>query len=136
MTSENHAEKAGQLLHMDLCGPLECTSIEGAKYLLMIKDDLSRFRKVFFLKSKTEAVNKIQAFLQAVKINPVYNIEIIRTDNGKKFEMEKLTVENGIQHQTSVVHTPEQNGCAEREMRTIVEAARTMLIENIMRNEL
>lgn len=33
----------------------------------------------------------------------------------------------GIRHQRTVPYTPEQNGAAEREMRTIVESARTML---------
>nr|GFB75256.1 putative ribonuclease H-like domain-containing protein [Tanacetum cinerariifolium] len=33
----------------------------------------------------------------------------------------------GIQHQTSVARTPEQNGVVERWNRTLVEAARTML---------
>nr|GFD24396.1 retrovirus-related Pol polyprotein from transposon TNT 1-94 [Tanacetum cinerariifolium] len=33
----------------------------------------------------------------------------------------------GIQHQTSVARTPEQNGVIERRNRTLVEAARTML---------
>ncbi|GJY76862.1 putative ribonuclease H-like domain-containing protein [Tanacetum coccineum] len=34
----------------------------------------------------------------------------------------------GISHQTSVSHTPQQNGVIERRNRTLVEAARTMLI--------
>nr|GEV83595.1 integrase, catalytic region, zinc finger, CCHC-type, peptidase aspartic, catalytic [Tanacetum cinerariifolium] len=38
----------------------------------------------------------------------------------------KLT-SKGIQHQTSVARTPEQNGVVERRNRTLVEAARTML---------
>nr|GEY86392.1 putative ribonuclease H-like domain-containing protein [Tanacetum cinerariifolium] len=33
----------------------------------------------------------------------------------------------GIQHQTSVARTPEQNGVVERQKRTLVEATRTML---------
>lgn len=33
----------------------------------------------------------------------------------------------GIKHQTSVKYTPEQNGRAEREMRSLVEAARSMI---------
>nr|GFB49070.1 integrase, catalytic region, zinc finger, CCHC-type, peptidase aspartic, catalytic [Tanacetum cinerariifolium] len=33
----------------------------------------------------------------------------------------------GIQHQTSVARTPEQNGVVERQNRTLVEATRTML---------
>ncbi|GJV08919.1 retrovirus-related pol polyprotein from transposon TNT 1-94 [Tanacetum coccineum] len=35
--------------------------------------------------------------------------------------------EEGIEHQTSTPRTPEQNGVVERQNRTLVEAARTML---------
>ena len=58
-------------------------------------------------------------------------INIFRTDNGLEYvnkEMANLTFENGIQHQRSVFYTPQQNGKAERENRTLVEAARTSLI--------
>nr|GFA83723.1 hypothetical protein [Tanacetum cinerariifolium] len=56
---------------------------------------------------------------------------IIRTDNGTEFKNQVLkeyfdTV--GISHQMSSVRTPQQNGVVERQNRTLVEAARTMLI--------
>nr|GFA06187.1 ribonuclease H-like domain-containing protein [Tanacetum cinerariifolium] len=56
---------------------------------------------------------------------------IIRTDNGTEFKNQVLkdyfdTV--GISHQMSSVRTPQQNGVVERRNRTLVEAARTMLI--------
>lgn len=118
---------------MDLCGPMEETSLGGAKYFLLIKDDYSRFRTVFFLKNKYETADKIHEFIEKVKVNPGYTIKTIRSDNGTEFvnnKVRKIFIDNGIKHQTSVVYTPEQNGGAEREMRTIVEAARTMILEN------
>nr|GFC37166.1 retrovirus-related Pol polyprotein from transposon TNT 1-94 [Tanacetum cinerariifolium] len=56
---------------------------------------------------------------------------IIRTDNGTEFKNQVLkeffdTV--GISHQMSSVRTPQQNGVVKRRNRTLVEAARTMLI--------
>lgn len=36
----------------------------------------------------------------------------------------------GVRHETSAPHTPQQNGVAERDNRTIVEAARTYLYAN------
>nr|GEU41063.1 hypothetical protein [Tanacetum cinerariifolium] len=56
---------------------------------------------------------------------------IIRIDNGTKFKYQVLkeyfdTV--GISHQMSSVRTPQQNVVMERRNRTLVEAARTMLI--------
>nr|GFC18079.1 hypothetical protein [Tanacetum cinerariifolium] len=52
------------------------------------------------------------------------------TDKGTKFLNQTLLAYfavEGIQHQTSVARTPEQNGVVKRRNRTLVEAARTML---------
>nr|GEV03714.1 retrovirus-related Pol polyprotein from transposon TNT 1-94 [Tanacetum cinerariifolium] len=56
---------------------------------------------------------------------------IIRTDNGTEFKNQVLKVyfdSVGIPYQMSSVRTPQQNGVVERPNRTLVEAARTMLI--------
>jgi transposase InsO family protein len=37
--------------------------------------------------------------------------------------------EEGIEHQYSTPYTPQQNGVAERKNRTLIEAARTMMME-------
>ncbi|GKB13010.1 integrase, catalytic region, zinc finger, CCHC-type containing protein, partial [Tanacetum coccineum] len=58
-------------------------------------------------------------------------IRYIRTDNGTEFVNKDLTAyyENvGVFHQKTVPRTPQQNGVVERQNRTLVEAARTMLI--------
>nr|GEY14917.1 reverse transcriptase domain-containing protein [Tanacetum cinerariifolium] len=62
------------------------------------------------------------------KASPVI---IIRTDNGTEFKNQVLKeyFDNvGISHQMYSVRTPQQNGVVERRNRTLVEAARTMLI--------
>nr|GFA85631.1 hypothetical protein [Tanacetum cinerariifolium] len=56
---------------------------------------------------------------------------IIRTDNDTEFNNQVLKEYFdivGISHQMSSVRTPQQNGVVERRNRTLVEAARTMLI--------
>nr|GFC56740.1 ribonuclease H-like domain-containing protein [Tanacetum cinerariifolium] len=55
---------------------------------------------------------------------------VVRTDKGMEFLNQTLHAffaAEGIQHQTSVARTPEQNSVVERRNRTLVEAARTML---------
>ncbi|GJS28314.1 retrovirus-related pol polyprotein from transposon TNT 1-94 [Tanacetum coccineum] len=57
--------------------------------------------------------------------------DISRTDNRTEFVNQTLGYyyeEVRILHQTSVARTPQQNGVVERQNRTLVEAARTMLI--------
>ncbi|GKB14058.1 retrovirus-related pol polyprotein from transposon TNT 1-94 [Tanacetum coccineum] len=56
---------------------------------------------------------------------------IVRTDNGTEFKnqvLQEYFKSVGISHQASFVHTPQQNRIVERRNRTLVEAARTMLI--------
>ncbi|GJS27610.1 retrovirus-related pol polyprotein from transposon TNT 1-94 [Tanacetum coccineum] len=87
-------------LHMDLCGPMRVASINGKKYILMIQQNL-----------------------QAQVISA-------QTNRGTKFLNKTLHAyfkEEGIEHQTSTPRTPEQNDVVERQNRTLVEAARTML---------
>ncbi|GKF05647.1 retrovirus-related pol polyprotein from transposon TNT 1-94, partial [Tanacetum coccineum] len=58
-------------------------------------------------------------------------VRYIRTENGMEFVnqvMSKYYEDVGIFHQKSVPRTPQQNGVVERRNRTLVEAARTMLI--------
>nr|GEX10827.1 putative ribonuclease H-like domain-containing protein [Tanacetum cinerariifolium] len=55
----------------------------------------------------------------------------IRTDNGTEFVKQTLREyckEVRISHETSVARSPQQNGVVERPNRTLIEAARTMLI--------
>ncbi|GJY13990.1 retrovirus-related pol polyprotein from transposon TNT 1-94 [Tanacetum coccineum] len=101
--SEDTNQEKLYLLHMDICGPMCVASINGKKYILVIVDDYSRFTWVKFL----------------------------RTDNGTEFVNQTLREyyeKVGISHETSVARSPQQNGVVERQNRTLIKAARTMLI--------
>ncbi|GJV81059.1 retrovirus-related pol polyprotein from transposon TNT 1-94 [Tanacetum coccineum] len=119
------------LLHMDLCGPMRVASVNGKKYILVIVDDYSRFTWVKFLASKDEAPDFIIKFLKMIQVRLNATVRNIRTDNGTEFVNQTLRdyyEQVGISHETSVARTPQQNGVVERRNRTLVEAARTMLI--------
>ncbi|GKB58155.1 retrovirus-related pol polyprotein from transposon TNT 1-94 [Tanacetum coccineum] len=80
-------------------------SVNGKKYILVIVDDYSRFTWVKFLASKDEAPDFIIKFLKMIQVRLNATVRNIRTGNGTEF-----------------------NGIVERRIRTLVEAARTMLI--------
>ncbi|GJY40184.1 retrovirus-related pol polyprotein from transposon TNT 1-94 [Tanacetum coccineum] len=120
-----------QTLHMDLYGPMRVQSINGNKYHLVIVDDYSRFTWVKFLRSKDETPEFVINFLKQIQVGLNKTVRYIRTDNGTEFVnqvMSKYYEGVGIFHQKSVLRTPQQNGVVERRNRTLVEAARTMLI--------
>ncbi|GJW58939.1 retrovirus-related pol polyprotein from transposon TNT 1-94, partial [Tanacetum coccineum] len=129
--SENTNMEVLHTLHMDLCGPMRVQSINGKKYILVIMDDYSRFTWVKFLRSKDETLEFVINFLKQIQVSLNKTVRYIRTDNGTEFVnqvMSKYYEGVGIFHQKSVPRTPQQNGIVERQNRTLVEAARTMLI--------
>ncbi|GJX60804.1 putative ribonuclease H-like domain-containing protein [Tanacetum coccineum] len=129
--SENTNMEVLHTLHMDLCGPMRVESIKGKKYILVIVDDYSRFTWVKFLRSKDETPEFVTNFLKQIQVGLNKTVRFIRTDNGTEFVNQALSAYYegvGISHQKSVPRTPQQNGVVERRNRTLVEAARTMMI--------
>lgn len=130
---ENRIERSkncGEVFHTDVCGPMQVTSIGGSQYFLLLKDDYSHYRFVYFLRHKSEVTGKIISFIRFVQTQTEHKVKIIRSDNGTEYvngELKQFFEKNGIQHQLTVPYTPEQNGSSERDNRTIVEAARTMI---------
>nr|GFC17025.1 hypothetical protein [Tanacetum cinerariifolium] len=83
-----------------------------------------------FLKSKDETPEVLIDFLRLVQRGLQAQVRVVRTDKSTEFLNQTLHAyfaAEGIQHQTSVARTPEQNGVVERRNRTLIEAARTML---------
>ncbi|GJR85849.1 retrovirus-related pol polyprotein from transposon TNT 1-94 [Tanacetum coccineum] len=81
--------------------------------------------------SLDEAPDMIIDFVNQVQGNLKASIMTIRTDNGTEFKNKKLRsfyAKLGIVHKTLIARTPQQNGFVERHNRTLIEAARTMLI--------
>nr|GFB15014.1 integrase, catalytic region, zinc finger, CCHC-type, peptidase aspartic, catalytic [Tanacetum cinerariifolium] len=106
-------------------------SVNGKKYILVIVDDYSRFTWVKFLRSKDETPMFIIKFLKMIQVRLNVPVRRIRTDNGTEFVNQSLRdyyEEVDISHETSVARSPQQNGVVERRNRTLIEAARTMLI--------
>nr|GEU78130.1 hypothetical protein [Tanacetum cinerariifolium] len=119
-----------QILHMDLCGFIRVESFNGKKYVLVIVNDYSRYTWTHFLRSKDETPKVLIDFLRLVQRRLHAQVRTVRTDKGTEFLNKTLHAyfaQEGIEHQTSVARTPEQNGVVERRNHTFVKAARTML---------
>nr|GFA79577.1 hypothetical protein [Tanacetum cinerariifolium] len=129
--AENTNLEVLNTLHMDLCGPMRVQTINGKKYILVIVDDYSRFTWVKFFRSKNETLEVVIKFITQIQVGLNKTVRYVRTDNGTEFVNHTMTEyyeRIGIFHQKTVPRTPQQNGVVERQNRTLVEAARTMLI--------
>nr|GEX47048.1 hypothetical protein [Tanacetum cinerariifolium] len=109
---------------------MRVASMNGKRYVLVFVDDYSRYTWTHFLRSMDETPKVLIDFLRFVQRGLQAQVRVVLTDKGTEFLNQTLHAyfaTEGIQHQTSVARTPEQNGIVERRNRTLVEAARTML---------
>ncbi|GJZ92207.1 retrovirus-related pol polyprotein from transposon TNT 1-94 [Tanacetum coccineum] len=68
------------LLHIDLCGPMQVASINGKKYILVIVDDHSRYTWTLFLRSKHETLEVLKEFLTMIQRDLQALVISVRTD--------------------------------------------------------
>ncbi|GKF26008.1 putative ribonuclease H-like domain-containing protein, partial [Tanacetum coccineum] len=102
-------------------------------YCLVVTDDYSRFTWVFFLDTKDETSGILKSFITGIENLVDHKVKVIRCDNGTEFknrEMNQFYEKKGILRQFSVARTPQQNRVAERRNRTLIEAARNMLVDS------
>lgn len=119
-----------QLVHIDVCGPMQTRSIGGQNNFVTFIDDYSQCCAVYFLKQKSEVFDKFKEFEAIVTNECGHSIGTLRTDNGGEYlsrESEAYLRSKGIRHELTIAHTPEQNGVAERMNRTLLESARAMI---------
>lgn len=127
---ERVSREPGEFFYSDVCGPMSQESIGGANYFVTYKDDASGYRQVFFVKHKSDVFETFKIVEREVMNKFGRAMKTLRTDNGAEYcnkQMRSYMRFRGIQHETTAPYTPEQNGRAERDNRTIVECARTML---------
>ena len=132
-SQSEHAKTILGLVHSDLWGPAPVSTINGMKYIITFTDDKSRWLWVSYLKRKSDAFTAFKQWLAYVEKETGQKLRTYRTDNGGEFilkEWADFLKERGIRHQTSAPYTPEQNGDAERQNRSIFDRVRTILIES------
>lgn len=120
------------LVHTDVCGPMQTATMSGKRYLLTVIDDFSRYTVIYMLREKSEVEVKLKEYVAMVQNKFAMKPKIVRSDRGGEYTGEKVTSflkSNGIQSQYTSPYTPQQNGVAERKNRTLIEMARCMLEE-------
>nr|GEZ96486.1 hypothetical protein [Tanacetum cinerariifolium] len=122
-------------LHMDLLGPTFVKSLNKKSYCLVVIDDYSRFRWVFFLPTKDETSAILTTFITGIENQINHKVKIIRCDNGtelKNHDLNQFCRMKGIKREFSVARTSQQNRVAKRKNRTLIEAARTSLADSLL----
>lgn len=120
----------GEIVYSDVCGPIAESSLSGKRYFVLFKDGATSYRHIYFLKHKDEVLECFIKYNAIINNQFHHNVRILHTDNGREFvneEFKNFLDEKGIVHECTAPYTPQQNGRSERELRTIMESARSML---------
>ncbi|CAI7839952.1 unnamed protein product [Closterium sp. NIES-53] len=124
-------EEALAVVHIDLCGPFRVAAKDGSLYFLLLKDRHTRFVWVMPVAKKSDVLREFHRWLVLVERQTKKSLLMLHSDRGGEFlgkEFADFVDGKGIVHNLTCPYTPQQNGMAEREMRTAVESVRTMLL--------
>ena len=122
-----------ELIHSDVCGKISEKSVGGAQYFLTFTDDKTRYTWVYTLKTKDQVFECFLAWKALVEKATKRKVRTFRTDNGGEYtstQFKNYLKGEGIRHELTIPKTPEQNGVSERLNRTLVEMARSMLLDS------
>ena len=124
------AEKVLELIHGDLCGPINPQTAGQNRYIFVLIDDYSRYMWSILLREKGEAFEKFRKFKAIIEQETKTMIRVFRTDRGGEFtsgEFREFCEKAGIERHLTAPYTPQQNGVVERRNRTLLEMVRSIL---------
>lgn len=126
------AERPLEIVHTDVCGPIEPSTWDGSKYFITLIDEYTHFCMVYLMKNKFEVSDIIKNYVREVEAKFNSRVHKIRCDNGGEFVNSKLQEwfkQHGIVADLTVPYTPQLNGTAERLNRTLLERARALIAD-------
>ena len=128
--SSHQSTQLLELIQSDVCGPMNVASVGASRYFVTFIDDFSRYNAVYFMKNKSEVLDKFKEFVAVSENQTGKKVKRLRADNGGEYtsgEFKKYCKNHGILQEATIPYTPQQNGVSERMNRTIMDAVRSML---------
>lgn len=131
-SSHNLSLEPLQIVHSDVVGPFREEGTGRAKYFVTFIDDCTRWCEVYCMRLKSGVYEAFKAYQQMFEKQTGLKIKCLQTDNGREYvnnDFDKYLADEGIQRRLTIPRTPEQNGVAERQNRTLLDMARCLLLQ-------
>ena len=120
-----------ELVHTDLCGPFRTAGVDGSLYFISVIDDSTRIIWGRLVQAKSEVFASFRAYKAwAETQHPGHRLQRVRMDGGGEYSSGaflRWLDQQGIVVERTASYTPAQNGVAERENRTLLEAMGAMM---------
>jgi transposase InsO family protein len=119
-----------ELIHTDVCGPMETKTPGGNRYFVSFIDDYSRCAVIQLLQNKNQVKTALSAFVSTMENQFDTKIKKLQSDRGGEFwnkDVKEFCANKGIVHQKTNPYSSQENGIAERLNRTLMEKTRAMI---------
>ena len=96
---DGRAEELLELVHTDVCGPMNIEARGGYEYYITFIDDYSRYGYVYLMTRKSEAFDKFKEFRAEAEKQLDKSIKTLRSDRGGEYLSDEFLgylIENGI----------------------------------------
>jgi len=133
------ASKVLEIIHTDVCGPIDPETHDKNKYFVTFIDDFSHFTEVHLIQHKSEVFSCLKKFTNEAENQHEIKVKKIRCDNGGEYisnEFLEWAEEKGIIIDYTVPGCPELNGTSERMNRNILNHARAMIFDSELGKEM
>ena len=122
-----------QIICTDLKGPFPKLSIHKNKWFIMFVCAKTNYMAVYFMKNKTETLEKLKLFKLEYPDMFGYKMKVLQCDEDKMFtekELKEWCVKNCVKLQTSPPYHHASNGLAERGIQTVMDKTRTIMSQH------
>lgn len=110
------------IIHSDLCGPIPVITPHNKRYFIVFLDDHTNILNLQLLVTKDQALDAWRLVRARWETQSGSHVKVFRSDNGGEFLNAAFTADleaAGIVRQLSAPYSHQQNGKAERVLRTI-----------------
>ena len=135
----SRAKRPLEIIHSDLCGPIDPFTYDNRRYILTFLDDYTHFSYVYLLRNKYEVKDYIKEYVNEVENLMNRKVSKLRCDNGGEFlneDVKNWCKTKGIILDNTIPYSPQMNGKAERLNRTLIEKTRALLLDSGLNKEM
>ena len=91
-TGDKRAQEPLGLVHSDVYGKIQTSSLGGGHYFLTFIDDHTRYVWVYILQSKDQVFEKFNEWKALVENSTGWKLKTLRTNNGGEYTSAEFTI--------------------------------------------
>ena len=132
LNSRMTLRKASELELVDSAvrGPMNTTSLGGHRYVVSFIDSYSRFARAYFIKHKSDVLEKFSQFCIDESVPMTISFLALRSDGGGEYDnkpIDELCFAKGIKRELNAPYSPHQKGVADCRWQNVEDMARCLL---------